>query len=195
MVIHVVLNITQEASCNDTDSTEGDAGVVDIHIASRISLLTSQDDHVVGSLVGANSGDGLQEGQEGSSGVGDGIRDVSGIGDTELKLHDATDVLDGIGDELGDEDVVIDAVSDGTTNDTNGERECSDGGNEVVGADDGGHDGSWDNNAADAEAGKDEDPPKFVEIEPIRHRESSAAYERVGSVYVFRSGLVRSDES
>lgn len=40
--------------------------------------------------------------------------------------------------DLPDEDVVVDAVPYATTDDTNRERQSSDGGDQVVGADDGG---------------------------------------------------------
>ena len=63
-----------------------------------------------------------------------------------------------------DEDVEVGRVADGAADDADAEGEGGDGGDEVVGADDGGDDGGWDDDAADAEAGEDEETPDLVEV-------------------------------
>ena len=70
--------------------------------------------------------------------------------------------MDGVGDEFLDEDVVVGGVADGAADDADGEREGGDGRDEVVGADDGRHDGGWDDDAADAETGEDQQAPERV---------------------------------
>jgi len=77
--------------------------------------------------------------------------------------------------ELVDEDVVVGAVTDWTTDDADGKGECGNGRNEVVWADDGCHYWGGDDNAADAEWGDNQDPPEFVKVIWRSYRKSSAA--------------------
>lgn len=72
--------------------------------------------------------------------------------------------MGGHGDKLVEKDVVVDAVADGATNNTDGEGEGGDGGDEVVGANDGCDDGGRDDDAADPQAGKDKEAPELVEV-------------------------------
>lgn len=58
--------------------------------------------------------------------------------------------------KLVDKDIVVDRVSNRTTNDTNGKRQGRDGGNQVIRANDGGDDGRGDYNATDSKTRNDE---------------------------------------
>ncbi len=75
-----------------------------------------------------------------------------------------------------DEDVEVGRVADGAADDADAEGEGGDGGDEVVGADDGGDDGGWDDDAADAEAGEDEEAPDLVEVVDAGDGERAAAW-------------------
>ena len=76
-------------------------------------------------------------GQERGARELDGLADDGFVRDVVLDGHDAADHLGGSGDEARDEDVVVDAVADAAADDADGEGEGCDGGDEVVGADDG----------------------------------------------------------
>ena len=84
--------------------------------------------------------------------------------------------MDGVGDEFLDEDVVVGGVADGTADDTDREGEGGDGGDEVVGADNGRHDGSGYHNTADAETREDQETPELVQIVDSGIREGAAAW-------------------
>jgi len=81
----------------------------------------------------------------------------------------------GVGDELVEEDVVVDGVADDAADDADGEREGGDGRDQVVRADDGRDDGGRDDDAADAEAREDEQAPELVEVVDVCYGERSAA--------------------
>lgn len=159
MVIHVLVNIPQKARRNDTHTTECNACQVHILVTLGVCQLTRRNHHIVRGLVASNARDRLQLRQQARGRECDGVADVSGVCNAELELHGATDVLDCVGDEFLDEDIVIGGIADSAADDANGESKRSDSGNEVVGADDGCHDGSWNNDAADAEASEDEETP------------------------------------
>jgi len=72
--------------------------------------------------------------------------------------------VDGVRGELRDEDVVVDGVADGTADDPDGEGQCRYGGDEIVGANDGGDDGRWDDDSADTETTDDEKRPRDVDV-------------------------------
>lgn len=102
--------------------------------------------------------------QQGGPGQLNGFGDLRHGGDVELEDHGAADVVLGVGDEFVEEDVVVDGVADRAADDADGKGQGCDCGDEVVGADDGGDDGGWDDDAADAEAGEDEEAPECVEV-------------------------------
>lgn len=58
--------------------------------------------------------------------------DGFGIGDAEFEFHGAADVVNGVRNEFGNEDVVIGCVANGATDDADGEGEGCDGSDEVL---------------------------------------------------------------
>ena len=85
--------------------------------------------------------------------------------------------MNGVGDEFLDEDVIVRGVADGTADDADGEGEGGDCGDEVVGANDGRHDGGGHHNTADSEAREDQETPELVQIVDSRVGEGAAAWE------------------
>ena len=111
MIIHIRTNIAQEDRGDDTDGPKRCAGIIHVLVALGVSLLASQHNHVVGGLVAGNAGDGVEEGEERGARVDDGVVDVGLVEDVELGEHGVADELGGVGDELFDEDIVVDAVA------------------------------------------------------------------------------------
>ena len=177
MVIHVLVNVPQKACCKDTHATKRNAGKVHIFVALRICHLTSRNHHLVGGVVASNAGDLLQAIQQTGSGKVNGVENIGLVRDAEFKLHGAADVLDSIWHEFLDKDVVVGRVADGTTDDADGQRKGGDGGDEVIRADDGGHDRGWDDNAANAETCEDQEAPECVEVVGAGDGEGAAAYD------------------
>jgi len=123
----------------------------------------------------ADAGDQLEAVEQADAGELDGLGDVGDVCDAELVDHGAADVVFGVGDELVEEDVVVDGVADDGADDADGEREGGDGRDQVVRADDGRDDGGRDDDAADAEAREDEQAPELVEVVDVCYGERSAA--------------------
>jgi hypothetical protein len=175
MIIHILPNIPQEASRKNTNRSKCNARKVHIPITRSISLLAHQDNKIISRLVPRNARNRLQQRQQASTRILDRSSDVSLICNTELIDHGTTDHLCGVGDELVDEDVVVDAITDGAADHADGEGEGCDGSDEVVGADDCGDDGGGDDDTADPEAGEDEDAPEGVEVEAVGACECTTA--------------------
>lgn len=132
---------------------------------------------MVSGLIASNARDCLQAVQQARSSESDGVRDVSSVGDAQLELHGAANVFDGIGDEFLDKNVVVGGVANSAADDTNGQGEGSDGGNEVIGADDGGHDGGGHNYAANAQPSEHQEAPDFVEVVDTGDGDRAAAWD------------------
>ena len=164
MVVHVLVDVAEEAGGDDADAAEGDAGQVDVLVALGVGEPAGGDDGLVGDLVAVDAGDVSDAVEEGGAGELDGVGDGGDVGDVEAGGHGAADVVFGVGDEFGDEDVVVCGVADGAADDADGEGQGGDGGDQVVGADDGRHDGGGDDDAADAQAREHEEAPHLVEV-------------------------------
>lgn len=123
MVIHVLTNAAQEASREDRNTTKRDTDVVHPLVTLSIRKLARSHNGIVRGLATRDPRNGLQFFQERSAGELDGFADVGRIGDVELRDHHAANEVFRIGDELGNEDVVVDCVPDAAADDADGERE------------------------------------------------------------------------
>ena len=130
---------------------------------SRICNLARADYDLVRSIVARDTWDELHFLDERGAREDDGLLDVGGVCDADAD-HCAADVLDCVGHEFGNEDVVVGAVADGATDDSDRESEGADGGDEVVGANDCGYDGRWDDDAARAKTAQDKEEPEGVHV-------------------------------
>jgi hypothetical protein len=139
MIIHILPNIPQKASGKNTNTPKRNARKINILITSSIGLLSRQHNQIIRGLIPSYTGDRVQQRQQAGACVFDCSADICFVCDAEL-VHGTADHLRGVGDEFVNEDVVVDAVADRTADHTDGECECCDGGDEVVGADDCGDD-------------------------------------------------------
>ena len=121
------------------------------------------------SLVFPDAGDCLKAVEETETGELDGVNDVCDVCDAEFGDHGAADVVFCIVDEFVDEDVIVYSVTDDTSDDADGKGEGGDGGDEVVGADDRCDDRGRDDDAANAEACKDEEAPELMKVIYVCH--------------------------
>lgn len=177
MVVHVFVNVPQKACCYDAHGSKRNTRKVHIFVALRICELTRRNHHLVRGVVASNAWDLLQAIQQTGSSESDGVGDICLVRDAEFEQHGAADVLDSIWHEFLDKDIVVGRVADGTTDDADGQRKGGDGGDEVVGADDGGHDRGWDDDTANAETREDQEAPDFVEVIDTCDGEGAAAYD------------------
>lgn len=132
MVVHERVDVTQETGCNDTYTSERETRQIDVFIALGVSELAGIYNHLVRCLVVSNARNHLEFFQEGSASKSNGFFNVRLIQDAQFECHGATDVVDGVGDEFADEDIVVDAIADATTDDTNSESQGCNGGNEIL---------------------------------------------------------------
>lgn len=164
VVIHVLVNVSEEDTGNDRNASKGNTSQIHILVAFSIGNLARNHDHLICGIVSSNAGNRLEEWQKTGAGILNGLGDIGDIGDVELCHHRAANVFGGIGDKFVDEDVEIDGVSDAAANDTDRQGEGRHGRNDVVGADDGGHDRRWDDNTTDSEPCQNQETPKFVQV-------------------------------
>ena len=132
MIVHELVDVAQETRGDDADGAKRDTGQVHVLVAFGVGHLAGVHDHRVRRLVPRDAGDQHEIVQQRGAGEGDGFGDVAGVGDAELEFHRAADVVDGVGHELADEDVVVDGVADGAADDTDGEGESGNGGNQIL---------------------------------------------------------------
>jgi hypothetical protein len=177
VVVHVLVNVPQKACRNDTHATKRNTGKVHIFVALRICDLTRRNHHLVRGIVASNAWDLLQAIQQTGTGKVDSVQNIRLVRDAEFEHHGATDILDSIWHKFLDKDVVVGRVADGTTDDADGQRKGGDGSDKVVGADDGGHDRGWDDDAANAETCEDQEAPELVEVVDAGDGEGAAAYD------------------
>ena len=128
MIDHQLVDIAQKASRYDTYRTKRNAGQINILIALRIRYPARTYDNRPRRIIARDTGDYFQFVEQGGAGEDDGRLDDLGVRDAEFELHDAADIVDGVGDELGDEDVVVSRIANGSADDTDGEGERCDGG-------------------------------------------------------------------
>jgi hypothetical protein len=146
MVVHVLADVSQEARSNDADRAKRDAHVVDVLVRFSVSNLAGRNHQFVCTRNTADAGNGIELFEEGRAGQLDGFFDQQWVGDVEFVRHCAADVCDSCHLELGDEDVVavsmlvvckiwlevrsnlLHAVTNRSTDDTDGESESCDGG-------------------------------------------------------------------
>jgi len=174
VVIHILVNIPQENTRDDTDGTKRNARQIHILIALSISNLARQYDHFVRGLIARDARDGLESWEQTGGGVSNGFNDIGGICDADFH-HGAADVFGGIGDEFVDENVIVHGISDASANDADGQGKGSDRGDDIVGTDDGRHNRSRNHDATDSETAENEETPESVEIVSVGYCKGTAA--------------------
>lgn len=162
MIGHVLLDITQEARCQDRNNSESDADIVNPLIGLGIRKLAGHDNHFIRCLIASNSGDLLDLSQQRSAGEFYDFRDSLDAGDVKLGHHNAANVVLCQRHKLGHEDIIVDGVADTATHDADGQSESGNGGNQVIGADDSGDNRSGNNNATNPKTSQDEQSPQLV---------------------------------
>ena len=115
MIVHVGTDVAQEGSCGDRHDAEGDGGVIHIFVRLGVGDLARLDDDAVGGLVARDAGDQLQLVQQRRSGDENRIGDVGEVRDAQFQLHGPAYVMDGVGLEFVEENVVIYRISDAAT--------------------------------------------------------------------------------
>lgn len=194
MIIHILIDIPQKARSHHTNSPKRNTRQIHPLVALGKRRLARRHHHAIRRLVALDAGDKLELVEQGRAGEGDGFADEGGVFDAQVQGHGAADVVFGVGDKFVDEDVVVGRVADGAADDADGEGEGRDGGDEVlwgglvkqdfggpwfggtyVWADDGGDDRGWNDNTANADAGKNEKTPDLVEIVDAGDGEASAS--------------------
>lgn len=118
VVIHVLGNIAQETRSQDGNGTKSNTNIVHPLVRLRVSNLARSDHHFVCSLVASNARNRFQFCQQRGTSELDGLGDQFDIGNAELGHHRAADVVLGQRDELGDEDIVVNAVANASSYDT-----------------------------------------------------------------------------
>ena len=132
MVIHVLTDAAQETSRQNRNTTKRDTDVVHPLVTLSIRQLARSHNGIVRGLATRDSRNGLQFFQQRRAGEFDGFADVGRIGDVELRDHHAANEVFRVGDELGNEDVVVDRVADAAPDDADGERERRDCRDEIL---------------------------------------------------------------
>lgn len=124
MVIHVLTDAAQETSRENRNTTKRNTDVVNPLVTLSIRKLARSHNGIVRSLASSDSRNSLQLFQQRSTGELDSFADVGRIGDVQLRAHHATNEVFRVGNELGNENVIVDRVADAAADDANGERKC-----------------------------------------------------------------------
>ena len=132
MIVHVLVDVAQEARRDDAHPAKGNADQIHPLVALRKRNLSRPHDDFIRRLIARDARYQFDVVEEGGAGEGDGRDDGFGVRDAELEFHGPANVVDCIVGEFGDEDVVVGCVADGAANDADGEGESCDGGDEIL---------------------------------------------------------------
>ena len=132
VIVHVLVDIAQEARRDHAHPAKRDADQIHPPVALRIRNLPRRHDDLPRRVVARDTGYQPEVFEQGGAGEGDGGFDGFGAGDAEFELHRAANVVDGVGDEFGDEHVVVGCVADGATDDADGEGDGCHGCDEIL---------------------------------------------------------------
>ena len=128
MIIHVRINIPQEARRDDTHPAKSDTDQIHPLVALRKRNLACSHHNFPRRLIARYTWYQSDFIQEGGPGEGDGGLNRFWVCDAELEFHGPADVVDGVGGEFVDEDIEVGCVADGAADDADGEGEGCDGG-------------------------------------------------------------------
>ena len=123
MIIHILVDIPQEAARNDADDSESNTRQINPSIALRIRDPARLDHGLVCQRIALDAREQIEFFEQRGTGQLDGLGDDGDARDVELGRHDAADVVLRVGDELVDEDVVVDCITDGAADDADCERQ------------------------------------------------------------------------
>ena len=120
MIVHETIDVSQKAGSNDAHGAKGNARQVDKLVAFGKGYLARSDDHRPAGVIAREPRNHFHLVQEGGTRQSDSLFDVRLVRYPELDSHGSANVVRRIGYELIDEDVVVDAVADATTKDSDG---------------------------------------------------------------------------
>lgn len=121
MIIHKAINIPQKQRRHNTNPPKRNTHQIHPPITFRKSNLPRSNHNLPRRYIPRYAWEEFYFFEEGGAGEDDGFADDGGVGDAEFELHGAADVVDYVGGEFGDEDVVVGCVADRTADDANGE--------------------------------------------------------------------------
>ncbi|KIW57303.1 hypothetical protein PV05_05872 [Exophiala xenobiotica] len=156
MIIHILVDIAKEDARQDGNASESNTRQVHVLITFCIRNLACQHDHLVRRFVSSDAGDLLDAFEQTRRRELNRLSDVCGVCDAKLQGHGAANVLGCVGHELVHEHIVVNRVPDTTANDADGQGQCGDRGDNVIGTDNRGHDRSGDDDATNTQATEDE---------------------------------------
>lgn len=116
MVVHESANVAQKQGSDDRNTTPRNTGQVDISVRSRVRLLSGQDHSIVKCIVARDTRNELDLVWQSSTSEFDDLHDDRGRCDVGLDEHPAN-ILCGVWGEFAEEDIVIDGVTDTSTDD------------------------------------------------------------------------------
>lgn len=131
MIGHILLNTAQETRGQDRDTPKGNTAIVHPFVRLSIRELAGPNNHLVCLLVARDARNLSNLVQQRGTCELDCVRDVLDVGDIQLR-HRAADIVLRCRYEFRDEDIIINAVADAATDNTDRERECGNSGNEVL---------------------------------------------------------------
>lgn len=132
MIIHILFDIAQKARRNHAQPAKRNADQIHPSVTLRERDLPCSYHNLPRGIVTRDAGYQFYFFEEGGAGEGDGGLNGFGVGDAEFELHGAADVVDGVGNEFGCEDVVVDCVADSASDDADCEGEGRYGCDEVL---------------------------------------------------------------
>ena len=131
MIGHILLNTAQKTRGQDRDTPKGNTAIVHPFVRLSVRELARPNDHLICLLVACDARNLSNLIQQRGACELNCVRDVLDVGDIELG-HRAADVVLRRRYEFRDEDIIINAVADAATDNTDRERECGNSGNEVL---------------------------------------------------------------
>ena len=132
MIVHKWPDIPHEHRRDDAQHAERDTHQIHVPVALRVRHLPGSHHDLVRHLVPRDARNLAEVGKESRICDADGGPDERGVGDAQFEGHGAADVIDGVFGELLRKDAVVDREADDATEDTDGEGEGRDCGDEVL---------------------------------------------------------------
>ena len=128
MIVHVFVDVAQEARRDDAHPAKRDADQIHPLVALRKRHLSRPHDDFVRRLIARDARYQFDFVEERGGGEGDGRGDGFGVRDAELEFHGPANVVDCVVGEFGIVDVEVGCVADGAADYADGKGEGCDGG-------------------------------------------------------------------
>ena len=128
MIVHVFVDVAQEARRDDAHPAKRDADQIHILVALRKRHLSRAHDDFISRLIARNARYQFDFVEEGGGGEGDGGGDGFWVRDAKVDFHGPANVVDCVVGEFRNVDVEVGCVANGTADYADGEGEGCDGG-------------------------------------------------------------------